>query len=79
MKEYSQSEDVQLRKRMILASQLNAILHEQLKDREASGGIITDKVIEQLARHIVHQKREQVVGLSNDERAYSSRFSFGQT
>jgi len=61
VKEYSQSEDVQLPKRMILASQLNAILHEQL------------------ARHIVHQKREQVVGLSNDERAYSSRFSFGQT
>ena len=37
------------------------------------------KVIEQLARYIVHEKREPVVGLSNDEGTYSSHFSFGQT
>jgi len=37
------------------------------------------KVIEQIARYILHQKREPVVGLSNDEGTYSSHFSFGQT
>jgi ribosomal protein L34E len=65
IKECDESNDAQMRMRKSPAAYLNAILHEQLKDFEATGEIITDKVIDQLAKRIAQEKGEEVRGRSN--------------
>lgn len=61
------------------AAQLNAILHEQLKDFEASGGVIKDDAILRLAQHIVQQKGRAALGMSSERDSSSLSFNFGPT
>ena len=55
----ARSEDATMRNRSSVAKQLNNILHEQLKDFEATGGIITDHVICQMAQKNFDRKRRR--------------------
>jgi len=77
IKECDESNDALMRMRQSPAANLNVILHEQLKDFEAIGGIITDKVIEQLAKKIAQENEEGVLGRSNVRQGMHNALKFG--
>ena len=60
------------------SAQRNAIPHEQLKDYEAVGSLISDHVIQEHAKNIVQQKGKEALGLNKD-RESNNDLNFGYT
>ena len=75
---HAESGDAQMRKRTSPAAQRDAILHEQLKDYEAVGSLISDHVIQEHAKNIVQQKGKEALGLNKD-RESNNDLNFGYT
>ena len=63
-----------MRNRSTPAKQLNTILHEQFKDFEATGGIITDHVICQMAPKILTEKGGDALNLTNEHSSYKENY-----
>ena len=60
------------------SAQRNAIAHEQLKDYEAVGSLISDHVIQEHAKNIVQQKGKEALGLNKDRQSKND-LNFGYT